>query len=139
MAHVRLRDLPGEEYAAALEGIRRGDVLLVDLAPTKGQEANGNTPHPCVVVSNDTLNENGSTITVVPISGHGNGAIPRDWEVRIAPPDGEVVKECWAMTHHIRTIAKERVLETWGKLDTDTMLRIEDWLLWVVGIDFDTE
>ena len=45
--------------------VRQGDILFIDLNPTKGNEM---AKRPCVVVSNDYYNKSFNTILVMPLS-----------------------------------------------------------------------
>ena len=46
--------------------IRRGNIVLVELDPTRGSEQRGTRP--CLVVQNDIGNENAPTTIVVPFT-----------------------------------------------------------------------
>lgn len=46
--------------------VRQGDILFIDLNPTKGNEMA--KKRPCVVVSNDYYNKSFNTVLVMPIS-----------------------------------------------------------------------
>lgn len=50
--------------------VSRGDVFLVALSPTRGQEIQ--KTRPCVVVSPDELNAHMGTFTVAPLTSGGN-------------------------------------------------------------------
>lgn len=47
--------------------IRRGDVVIVDLEPTKGSEQQG-TGRPCVVLQNDVGNQYSPTTIIAPFT-----------------------------------------------------------------------
>ncbi|MBI4736357.1 MAG: type II toxin-antitoxin system PemK/MazF family toxin, partial [candidate division NC10 bacterium] len=51
-------------------GIRRGEVFLVDLNPTRGREIR--KTRPCVVVSPDELNAHLRTFIVAPLTTGGH-------------------------------------------------------------------
>ena len=46
--------------------VRRGDLVVVELDPTRGSEQRGTRP--CLVVQNDVGNENAPTTIVVPLT-----------------------------------------------------------------------
>lgn len=47
--------------------VRRGDIVIVDLCPTKGSEQQG-TDRPCVVIHNDVGNRNSPTTIIAPFT-----------------------------------------------------------------------
>lgn len=129
MAHRHVRGQPNDEQIKLLNSIRRGDVLLVDLGGAKGLETKGF--HPCVVVSNDTLNEDERTVVVVPITSHGGKGNAKAFEVSLKAGDGELEKDCAAVPHQVRTIDKSaRVVEIWGRLSDQAMDAIAAMLEW---------
>lgn len=113
-------------------GIRRGDVLKVDLGGARRRELRG--PHYCVVVSNDTLNKANETVVVVPLTTHGGKGKPSAYEVALKAGDGGLTQDGAAVPHQVRTIdTKERVIEILGRLSDDAMDDIEAMLTWAVS------
>ena len=86
---------------------RRGDVLLVELDPTRGSEIR--KPRPCVVVSPDELNRHLRTLIVAPMTTGGQGY---PWRVacRFQQKDGFITLD------QLRTIDRERVSRKLGRL-----------------------
>ena len=95
--------------------IRRGEVYLVDLNPTRGREIR--KTRPCVVVSPDELNAHLGTIIVAPLT---TGSHPYPFRVacRFAGKDGHVVLD------QIRTVDFERLLKRLGALTSPTLAKI---------------
>lgn len=127
--------LGGEEWAKALEGIRRGMVLRVKL---DGQGAELDGTHYAVVVSDNDRNKVDYTVIVVPLTSHSGGAAVKSYEVPIplgeadlpAPTSGISV----ALPHQVRTIAKtQRVTQIYGSLSEETMNSLEDQLASSLG------
>ena len=85
----------------------RGDVVLVNLAPTRGSEIR--KTRPCVVISPDELNDHVSTCSVAPMktSGHAN---PFRVSCRFKGKNGSIVLD------QIRTIDRERIVRLLGRL-----------------------
>lgn len=52
---------------------QQGDLLYIDLNPTKGHEEAGKRP--CLIVSNNAYNELGNTVIVVPITHSKKGIL----------------------------------------------------------------
>jgi mRNA interferase MazF len=93
--------------------IHRGDVLLVELDPTRGSEIR--KTRPCLVVSPDELNEHLSTYIVAPLTTGGH-AYPFRLPCRFEGKAGFVVAD------QLRTIDRDRVVRNLGKM-SDAMVR----------------
>jgi mRNA interferase MazF len=89
------------------ETIRRGEVFLVNLNPTRGSEIQ--KTRPCVVVSPDELNEHLRTVIVAPLTTGGQ-AYPFRVPCRFGGRVGRVVLD------QIRTIDRERLVRRLGQL-----------------------
>lgn len=86
---------------------RRGDVLLVELDPTRGSEIR--KTRPCVVVSPDELNRHLRTLIVAPMTTGGQ-AYPWRVACRFQQKDGFITLD------QLRTIDRERVTRKLGRL-----------------------
>ena len=95
--------------------IRRGDVYLVSINPTRGKEIQ--KPRPCVVVSPDELNTSLNTFIVAPLTT-GSHAYPFRIPCRFDKRNGHVVLD------QIRTVDRERLLHRKGRLTTTTLERV---------------
>ena len=136
MARVILKSLSAQDHADALDQIRRGHVLKVDLGGATGGELEG--PHFCVVVSADMLNKNLHTVIVVPLTTHGAGAVAKPYEIPLKAGDGDLDHDGFALPHQVRTIDKrKRVTEIRGVLSRDAMDEIEGGLIFAQAIDFE--
>jgi mRNA interferase MazF len=133
MAHVVLKNLPDNAARIrAVADVRRGRVILVDLAGSVGREQE--KTRPCVVVSNDKLNRSLSTLVIVPITTHEGKGHAASHEVGIHAGDGELTKDAAAQPCQVRTIDKlERIREVWGTLSEPVMAEIEDLVIFVVS------
>ena len=95
--------------------INRGDVVLVNLDPTIGKEIQ--KTRPCLVVSPDELNEYLRTFIVAPMTT-GEHSYPFRVGCRFQGKNGYVVAD------QIRTIDRERVVRTLGKLSEQTVTSV---------------
>jgi mRNA interferase MazF len=109
----------------------RGEVRVVDLDPTRGHEQA--KTRPCIVVSDDRFNRSASgLLVVVPLTSVGRG-IP--WHVRVAPEDGGVREESWAMTDQLRAVSRDRLVgDPWGRVSPDVLAAIEERLRLLLGL-----
>lgn len=93
-------------------GVRRGDVYLVDLSPTVGDEIK--KARPCVVVSPDELNAYLRTFIVAPMTTGGR-AYPFRVQCRFRGRAGHVVID------QIRTVDHTRLVRRLGRLSANAL------------------
>lgn len=95
-------------------GVRRGDVHLVDLDPTRGGEIR--KLRPCLVVSPDELNAHLRTFIVAPMT---TGRYPYPFRVpcRFQGKQGAIVLD------QLRTVDQERLVRRLGRVAPATMGR----------------
>jgi mRNA interferase MazF len=98
----------------ATEPVRRGDVFLIYLDPTRGDEIK--KTRPCVIVSPDELNDHLRTFIVAPLTT-GSHSYPFRLSCRFAGRIGHVVLD------QIRTVDHERLVRRLGKLSSSTLGR----------------
>jgi mRNA interferase MazF len=96
----------------AQDGVRRGEVFLVGLDPTRGSEIR--KARPCVVVSPDELNEYLRTFIVAPLTKGGH-PYPFRVECRFGGKDGSVVLD------QIRTVDRARLIRKLGRLSASAL------------------
>lgn len=96
------------------EDIRRGDVFLVSLDPTRGDEIQ--KTRPCVIVSPDELNANLRSFIVAPLTIGGH-AYPFRVVCKFHGRSGHIVLD------QIRTVDRERLIRRLGRLSSSTLAR----------------
>jgi mRNA interferase MazF len=94
------------------EPASRGDVFLVSLNPTRGDEIQ--KTRPCVIVSPDEINAHLRTVIVAPLTT-GSHTYPFRVPCRFAGRKGHVVLD------QIRTVDSERLVRKLGKLSPATL------------------
>ncbi len=92
--------------------IRRGDVYLVELNPTRGREIR--KTRPCVIVSPNELNASMGTFIVAPLTT-GSHSYPFRVACRFAGKDGHLVLD------QLRTVDRERLVKRLGALTAPTL------------------
>ena len=97
------------------EDVRRGDVFLVSLDPTRGGEIQ--KTRPCVIVSPDELNSYLRTFIVAPLTTGGH-SYPFRVPCRFEGRSGYVVLD------QIRAIDQGRLVRRLGKLSSSTLGRV---------------
>lgn len=94
--------------------VRRGDVFLISLDPTRGDEIQ--KTRPCVIVSPDELNANLRTFIVAPLTTGGH-PYPFRVSCKFQRRSGHIVLD------QIRTVDRERLVRRLGKLSSSTLGR----------------
>lgn len=95
--------------------VKRGDVYLIDLSPTRGREIR--KTRPCVVVSPDELNAHLQTYIVAPLTTGGH-RYPFRVPCRFGGKAGHVILD------QIRTVDRERLVRRRGKLTATTLQKV---------------
>ena len=102
----------------------RGEIWLINLDPTKGHEQAGTRPG--LVVSTDYFNSGpADLVVIVPLTTTQTG-IPLHIEVN--PPEGGLKKRSFIKCDSIRSVTKECLIERWGIVSDETMLKVEKCL-----------
>ena len=101
------------------EPVQRGEVYLVALNPSRGQEIR--KTRPCVVVSPDELNGHRGTFIVAPLTSGSFGYVFRV-PCRFEGRSGHVVPD------QLRTVDRERLVKRLGSLEAETLARVLDVL-----------
>ncbi len=94
------------------DAVRRGDVFLISLDPTRGEEIR--KTRPCVVVSPDELNAYLHTYIVAPLTT-GSHQYPFRISCRFQGRAGHIVLD------QIRTVDRDRLVRRLGKLPAITL------------------
>ncbi len=103
--------------------IKRGEVYLVELSPTRGSESRD--LHPALVISNDTINAAAAVVIVCPIT---SGPRPSPIHIQLLSGEGGLTKDCIAHCGQVRAVDKERLRIKRGTLPPETMASIDKGL-----------
>jgi len=108
----------------------RGEIWLVDLSPLRGHEPAGRRP--ALVISVDEFNHGpAGLVHVIPLTTREKG-IPLHVEVR--PPEGGLKHRSFVKCEDLRSVAKERLVEPWGRSSSTTLADVEDRLRILLGL-----
>lgn len=112
--------------------VRRGDVVIVELDPTRGSEQRGTRP--CLVVQNDVGNENAPTTVVVPFTtSFGDKLYP--FEVLIEAEECPLQEDSVALCSQVRTVSIEhRIRENLGSVPDDRTTAVDTALEYSLGL-----
>lgn len=109
--------------------MRRGEIRLIDLEPTRGSDANKRRP--AVIVSNDRANATAErlargVVTVVPVTSSIARVFPFQ---TLLPADATGLRvTCKAHAEQVRSVRVERGGAVLGRVPADLMAEIDDAL-----------
>ena len=106
---------------------RRGEVWWVLLDPTLGSEIR--KTRPCLVMTNDILNQRRRTVVVVPFSTALVGNPPLQVTVVCAG------RRAVAVTDQIRSVSKLRLRQRIGTVTAEDLKTVEDGLRQILELD----
>jgi len=107
--------------------VKRGDVYLANLDPTKGSEQSGSRP--VVIVSRDAINRSSPVVIAVPCTSWSRGRKLYPSQALITAPDGGFTVDSVALCEQVRAIAGDRLTRRCGALLPATMLLLDRALL----------
>jgi mRNA interferase MazF len=100
----------------------KGEIWLIDLDPIKGHEQAGIRPG--LIVSTDYFNSGPADLVVIIPLTTTQTSIPL--HVEVSPPEGGLNRKSVIKCDNIRSVAKERFIEKWGSVSSETMLEVEE-------------
>lgn len=106
---------------------RRGDIFWVDLDPAKETEIQ--KIRPCLIISNDVMNENYNRVIVAPITSNTKKIYPFDY----------LLKENYGvkgkvLLHQLRTVDKTRLGKKIATLSFSEMREINEIIEFIMSI-----
>ena len=109
--------------------MRRGEICLVDLAPTRGSEAD--KQRPAVIVSNDGANASATrlgrgVVTVVPVTSNVERVYP--FQVALDADVTGLPRDSKAQAEQIRSVAVERIGRRVGFAPAAVMMQLDQAL-----------
>lgn len=110
--------------------IHRGDIYYADLSPVVGSEQGG--IRPVLIVQNDIGNRYSPTVIAAAITSRtGKAKLPTHIEIvgngkqESAYTESGLAKNSVILLEQIRTIDKKRLRERMGRLDDNTMQKVD--------------
>ena len=103
--------------------VKRGDIFYADLSPVVGSEQGG--MRPVLIVQNDTGNRHSPTVIAAAITSQmGKARLPT--HIELSTQNYGLSRDSVILLEQIRTIDKSRLRERMGKLDNDTMTKVDN-------------
>jgi mRNA interferase MazF len=111
--------------------IKRGDLLWVDLSPTKGSEQTGRRP--VVVIQNDIGNEVAPTVIIAPLTTRG---FTKHYPINVHVPKGVagLSQHSTILLSQIRTIDKSRLGQKMGHLPASYLQQVDQAIKVSLGL-----
>lgn len=105
--------------------VRRGDIVIVELNPTKGSEQQG-SHRPCVVIQNDVGNKFSPTTIIAPFTTQYDPADIYPFEVEVLSSNTPLNQDSVADLSQIRVVdISQRVQQNIGSLSSTRMAQID--------------
>ena len=105
--------------------VHRGDIYYADMSPVVGSEQGG--VRPVLIVQNDVGNKFSPTVIAAAITSQRDKAnLPTHIEVDTG--SSGLMKDSVVLLEQVRTIDKHRLKEKMGKLDENSMNRVNEAL-----------
>ena len=104
------------------DNVFKDDVYFADLNPVVGSEVGG--IRPVVIIQNDTGNRFAPTVVAAITSRTSKKELPT--HVRVKAQTGGLLADSVIMLEQMRTIDKTRLRQFLGRVDGDTLERIEN-------------
>lgn len=106
--------------------VRRGDIVIVDLNPTKGSEQRGSN-RPCVIIQNDIGNQHSPTTLVAPFTTQYEPGDIYPFEVEIRSSNTALNTDSVADLSQIRVVdIEKRIQKNIGSIPDEKMAQIDD-------------
>lgn len=103
--------------------IKRGDIYYADLSPVVGSEQGG--MRPVLIVQNDTGNKHSPTVIAAAITSQtGKAKLPT--HIELSGHTVGLTRDSVILLEQIRTLDKSRLREKMGRLDGETMNRVDN-------------
>ena len=111
--------------------IRRGEIWLADLNPTRGSEQAGTRP--VLIFQNNSINRFTSTFLTIPLTTNlRRASLPSC--VFIAEGEGGLSRDSVALCHQLRVLDKVRLVRRLGEVSDDVLTEIEGSVAFTTGM-----
>lgn len=111
--------------------VKRGEVWLADLNPTRGSEQAGTRP--VIVFQNNLINKYTTTILAIPLTTNlRRASLPSC--VQISKGEGGLTADSVALCHQLRVLDKTRLQKRLGSVTQKTVAAIESCVKFTTGM-----
>jgi mRNA interferase MazF len=111
--------------------VRRGEIWLADLNPTRGSEQAGTRP--VLIFQNDLINRYTTTVLTIPLTTNlRRASLPSC--VQILKGEGGLSSDSVALCHQLRVLDKTRLTRKLGAVSPKTISAIEACVKFTTGM-----
>jgi mRNA interferase MazF len=111
--------------------IKRGEVWLANLNPTRGSEQAG--IRPALIFQNDLINRYTTTVLAIPFTTNlRRASLPSC--VLVTKGEGGLTSDSVALCHQLRVLDKTRLHKKLGEVSQETITAIEVKAVFTMGI-----
>jgi len=111
--------------------VKRGEIWLADLNPTRGSEQAG--IRPVLIFQNDMVSEFTTTVLAIPLTTNlRRASLPSC--VQISKGEGGLASDSVVLCHQLRVLDKTRLQRKLGTVSQETFGAIESRVLFTMGI-----
>ena len=111
--------------------IKRGEIWLSDLNPTRGSEQAGTRP--VLIFQNNLINKYTTTILAIPLTTNlRRASLPSC--LQISKGEGGLTSDSVALCHQLRVLDKTRLMRKLGAVSQKTISAIESCVRFTMGM-----
>jgi len=111
--------------------VKKGEIWLADLSPTRGSEQAG--VRPVLIFQNDMVSKFTVTVLAIPLTTNlRRASLPSC--VQISKGEGGLTSDSVALCHQLRVLDKTRLQRKIGTISQETLCTVESHLLFTIGI-----
>lgn len=111
--------------------VKRGEIWLADLNPTRGSEQAGTRP--VLIFQNNLINKYTTTILAIPLTTNlRRASLPSC--VQISKGEGGLASDSVALCHQLRVLDKTRLMRKLGAVSQKTITAIESCVKFTMGM-----
>jgi mRNA interferase MazF len=111
--------------------VRRGEIWLADLNPTRGSEQAG--IRPVLIFQNDVVSKFTTTVLAIPLTTNlRRASLP--FCVQVSKGEGGLASDSIVLCHQVRVLDKARLQRKLGIVSQETLAMIESCVLLTMGI-----
>ena len=103
--------------------IKRGDLWTADLRPGQGFEVS--KKRPCLIVSNNAVNNISPTVVIIPLSSQAYKILGPE-RLFIAKKESKLAKDSVILVTQIRAIDKTRLIKLISSVSNDKLKEVEE-------------
>ncbi|MFN2455093.1 MAG: type II toxin-antitoxin system PemK/MazF family toxin [Pyrinomonadaceae bacterium] len=111
--------------------VKRGEIWLADLDPTRGSEQAGTRP--VLIFQNSIINKYTTTVLAVPLTTNLRRALLPSC-VQISKGEGGLASDSVALCHQLRVLDKRRLMRKLGTINPATISSIESCVKFTMGM-----